>query len=128
MVCLRAKPSPPYDKRPPKLQAKPREQQIQRAVMDHLRWRGVPGLFAFHVALGGYRRPIEAAILKSLGTVAGIPDLILVHAGRTYGLELKSDNGRLRMREAGAQVATVYGLDEALGQLTEWRLLRGASS
>jgi hypothetical protein len=109
------------------------EQEIQKSIFEHLAWRAAPGVFAFHVPLGGYRRPVEAAILKSLGTVAGIPDLIIVYQGHTYGLELKSDNGRLTdvqrdahelLREAGATVATAYGIDEAIAQLTDWRLLR----
>jgi hypothetical protein len=113
------------------------EQQIQRAVADHLRWRGVPGLFWFHPANGGWRSAIEAAIFKSLGVVAGVPDIIIIHSGQCFGLELKADRGRLtdvqrdaheRMREAGARVATVYGIDEALAQLCDWRLLRGAAS
>jgi hypothetical protein len=41
------------------------EQQIQRAVLDHLRWRAVPGAFAFHVPNGGWRSAVEAAIFKS---------------------------------------------------------------
>ena len=113
------------------------EQAIQAAVVQHLAWRGVPNCFWFHPANGGLRTAIEAAIFRGLGVTPGVPDLILVHAGRCYGLELKSDTGRLtpaqrlthdRLREAGALVATVYGLDEAIAQLTDWRLLRGASS
>jgi hypothetical protein len=97
----------------------------------------VKGLFAFHVPLGGYRRPIEAAILKSIGAVPGIPDLIIIHSGQCFGLELKADRGRLtdvqrvahgRMRAAGACVAVAYGLDEALAQLADWRLLRPDAS
>jgi hypothetical protein len=33
-----------------------------------------PGVFAFHVPNGGYRRPIEAKILQGLGVVPGVPD------------------------------------------------------
>jgi hypothetical protein len=113
------------------------EQQIQRAVIDHLRWRGMPGVFAFHPANGGWRSAVEAAIFKSLGVVAGVPDIIIIHSGQCFGLELKADRGRLtdvqrdahgRMRAAGACVAVAYGVDEAIGQLTEWQLLRGAAS
>jgi hypothetical protein len=110
-----------------------REQQIQRAVVDHLRWRGVPNLFVFHYPAGGWRSAIEAAILKSLGTVAGVPDLLIVHYGQLYALELKTEYGRLtqtqidtqaRMRAAGATVATAVEIDAALKQLTTWGLLR----
>jgi hypothetical protein len=135
---------PTLDQPPPNKQAKLRggrrsrpEQQFQKAVLDHLTWRGVPGVFAFHPANGGWRSAIEGAILRGQGVIAGTPDIIIIHSGRCYGLELKTDNGRLtdaqrvtqrRLREAGAHVATVYGLDEALAQLTDWRLLKGASS
>jgi hypothetical protein len=113
------------------------EQLIQKAVIEHLAWRARAGVFAFHVPLGGFRRPVEAAILKSLGVVAGVPDIIIIHSGQCFGLELKADRGRLtnvqrdaheRMRAAGACVATAYGIDEALAQLEQWRLLRGAVS
>jgi hypothetical protein len=71
------------------------EQQLQRAVVEHLRWRARPDVWWCHYPAGGFRSAIEAAIFKSLGTTAGVPDLLLVYGGRLYGLELKSDNGRL---------------------------------
>src|ERR1700730_14003396 len=113
------------------------EQQIHRAVIDHLRWRGMPGVVAFHPANGGWRSAIEAKIFKSLGVVAGVPDIIIIHSGQCFGLELKADRGRLtnvqcdaheRMREAGALVAVAHGIDAALAQLAEWHLLRGTVS
>jgi len=109
------------------------EQQLQRAVIEHLRWRGVPGLWWCHYPAGGFRSAIEAAIFKSLGTTAGVPDLLLVYRGQLYGLELKNDNGRLSdtqaathdaMKRAGAVVETAYGLDQALAHLITWGLLR----
>jgi hypothetical protein len=109
------------------------EQELQRAVVQHLAWRARPRVFAFHVPLGGFRRSVEAAILKSIGTVAGIPDIICIFEGRCYCLELKSEHGRVtdvqrvvheRLREAGAEVAVTYGIAAALEQLTTWRLLR----
>jgi hypothetical protein len=42
------------------------EDAIQRAVFEHLAVRGVPCLFAFHPANGGYRRPVETARLRGL--------------------------------------------------------------
>ena|SRR5215475_8731882 len=109
------------------------EARLQRAVLDHLRWRGMPGLFVFHYPAGGWRSPVEAAIFKSLGVVAGVPDLLILHQGRLYGLELKTARGRLtttqvktqeRMCAAGATVATVTEIDIALERLEEWGLLR----
>ena len=43
---------------------RPSEQEIQKAIFQHLRVRGVPDLFAFHVPNGGYRRRTEGTILN----------------------------------------------------------------
>ena len=113
------------------------EAQLQRAVLEHLRWRGVPGLFTFHYPAGGWRSPVEAAIFKSLGVVAGVPDLLIIHRGQIYGLELKTAHGHLTaaqtetqqyMRAAGAIVATAVEIDAALERLEEWGLLRPSVS
>jgi hypothetical protein len=102
-------------------------------VLDHLAWRAVPGAWWCHYPAGGWRSPIEAAILKSLGTIAGVPDLLIVHRGQLYALELKTEYGGLtqtqidtqaRMRAAGATVATAVEIDAALAQLEQWQLLR----
>lgn len=113
------------------------EATIQRAVFAHLRARGTPGLFAFHPANGGYRKPAEAAILKGLGVVAGVPDVFIVHNGRCFALELKAEGARATdkqlaciaaLREAGAFTAIAEGLDRALACLEAWGLLRGRAS
>jgi hypothetical protein len=109
------------------------EQELQRAVLDHLAWRGVRNLFVCHYPAGGWRSPVEAAIFKSLGVVAGVPDLLIVCDGRCFALELKTAHGRLtptqidtqtRMRAAGAIVATAVEIDAALDILEGWGLLR----
>src|SRR6476646_4412375 len=110
------------------------EQEIQKALADHLRARAAAGTYWFHPANGGARTAIEGAILKACGVRAGTPDLILIKDGRTYGLELKSANGRVspaqaqaheEMPAAGAEVAVAVGIDDALAQLERWQLLRG---
>jgi hypothetical protein len=79
---------------------------------------------------------VEASIMKGLGTVAGVPDLVILHQGRTFGLELKVDGKKatarqlethVAMRAAGAEVAVAVGLNAALRQLEAWNLLRGRS-
>src|SRR6266545_803134 len=113
------------------------EDAIQRAVFQHLRARAAPGVFAFHPANGGYRKPVEAAILKGLGVRAGVPDVIAIHNGRCFALELKAEGGRATdkqleciaaLREAGAFTAVAEGLDRALACLEAWGLLRGRAS
>jgi hypothetical protein len=113
------------------------EATIQRAVFAHLRARGAPGVFAFHPANGGYRKPVEAAILKGLGVVAGVPDVFAVYNGKCFALELKAEGGRATdkqletiaaLREAGAFTAIAEGFDRALACLEAWGLLRGRVS
>jgi hypothetical protein len=110
-----------------------KEDQLQRSVLDHLRWRAVDGAFWFHVPNGGWRSPVEAMVFKSLGVTAGVPDLLIVHDGGLFGLELKAEGGRVSeaqhatmeaMRRAGAIVAVAHGIDQALAQLEAWNLLR----
>lgn len=110
------------------------EQAMQRAVMQHVAIRPARGVFVFHCPNGGKRSKIEAAILKGLGVVAGVPDLIAVKAGRLCALELKAPGGRLSkaqkvtiaaLKAAGAAVAVADSLDGALDHLEAWGILRG---
>jgi len=66
------------------------EDKIQRAVIEHLRVRGVRDLFYFHCPNGGARRKTEAAIMRGLGVRAGVPDLIMVHQGKVFAMELRA--------------------------------------
>jgi len=109
------------------------EAQIQRAVVDHLKARGVAGLVWFHVPNGGFRGKAEGAIFKSMGVRAGVSDLILVHAGKIFALELKAPGGRSTEAQlaflsdidaAGAFTAMPEGLDAALQTLEAWGLLK----
>ena len=113
------------------------EQLIQRAVCQHLRRRGASGLVWFHVPNGGRRRPVEAAIFSGLGVRPGVADLILLHDGRAFALELKADGGRPTaaqkrflsdFRAAGGEASIANGLDQALQTLEAWDLLRGRAS
>ena len=106
--------------RPNLRRARP-EQEIQRAVFQHLTIRAAPGTYAFHPANGGWRSRVEGAILTGMGVRAGVPDIIAVKGGRCCALELKAAGGRLTSVQrdahaalvaAGATVAVAYGLDE----------------
>jgi hypothetical protein len=111
------------------------EQQVHRAVVAHLRTRGVPGVVFLHPANGGARSAIEGAILKGMGVMPGAPDLLLWRDGKSFALELKAEDGRVspaqaemldRLAKAGAVTAVCHGLDPALATLEGWELLRGA--
>src|SRR5262245_13234495 len=109
------------------------EAQLQRAIVQHLRWRARPNTWWTHIPTGGWRSPVEAKIFKSLGVVAGAPDLLIVADGHAHFLELKSPRGRISpaqhechqaLRAAGATVAVADDIDQALELLTTWGLLR----
>jgi hypothetical protein len=112
------------------------EQETQRAVLDHLRMRGNKGLVYFAVPNGGYRSSMEASIMKGLGVKAGVSDLILLYSGAFYAMELKSETGRATLpqaaflaevRAAGGHTAVCNSLDDAIGCLEGWGLLRGTA-
>ena len=85
------------------------------------------------VPRGGLSR-VEAVILKGLGVHAGVPDVIAIHRGQVYAIELKTEDGRATsaqlqaiedLRATGAHAEVAYGLDRALAVLEGWGLLRG---
>jgi hypothetical protein len=113
------------------------EQEIHKAVVSHLNWRAMPGVFFFHPPNGGYRSKIEGAIFKGLGVKRGVPDLIIFYSGQIFGLELKASHGRLSpsqtkclndMEVAGARTSIAHSIDEALVTLECWGVLRRDTS
>lgn len=121
------------------------EDVIQRAVFQHIAQRGVPGLVAFHVPqgnkLGGKRSAkgvaIQGSINKGLGVVPGVSDIIALHDGKFYALELKAEGGTpsenqlkfiARVNDSGGFAVWVVGLDRALHVLEGWGLLRGTAT
>lgn len=117
------------------------EQDIQKAVVAHLRQRGKPGLVFWHtpngVRGGGRRHYIQGAIQKGMGVRAGVSDIIAVHKGKIFALELKAPGGGATeaqlefiadMERAGAFTCVAEGIDRAIAVLEQWQLLRGKAS
>ncbi len=109
------------------------EDSIHGAVVQHLRQRGVPGLIFWHTPNDGKRGYKAASRLKRMGMRAGVSDIILVHDGRIYGLELKTEKGRASEEQsqflydlngAGGYGCICHGLDRALKTLEAWGLVR----
>jgi hypothetical protein len=108
------------------------EQALQRSVIQHLHWRAPRDVWFAHYPGGGWRSRAEAAILKSMGTKPGTPDLLLVRDGKLFGLELKAPGGRLSpaqvechedLHHAGVTVAVAADVDHALALLALWGIL-----
>ncbi len=47
----------------------------------------------FHVPNGGNRSAREGVQFKASGVIAGVPDLLFIWNGQTYGFEVKTLNG-----------------------------------
>ena len=113
------------------------EDDIQRAVADHLRQRAVPGVVWWHTPNGGKRHPIVGAKLKDFGMRAGVSDIIAVHNGRVFALELKAQNGvpsepqmqfLSDINAAGGSACIAAGVTQAVRVLEIWGLLRGVAA
>jgi hypothetical protein len=63
-------------------------------VFDHIGAHGAPGLVAWHTPNGGKRNAVEAARFKAMAVRPGVSDLVAVHDGRIFALELEAPGGR----------------------------------
>jgi len=112
------------------------EQIIHRQIVSGLR-AGLPANWIVtHLANGGYRTKAEGGIFKSLGVLAGMPDILILgeteHGATAWFFEVKAtEKGRLtdlqkavhaRLRELGFGVETVASWDQALRMARHWRL------
>ena len=105
------------------------EADLHMAIVGMIAVEAKPGVIAFHTPNGGRRGKAEAGRLKGMGTLAGVPDLILIVDGRCFGLEIKSAAGRLsreqkamrqRFARAGCEFEVVRSLAETRDVLTRW--------
>lgn len=99
------------------------ERALQRACIDYLRLAKIRGLFWTAINPVPGKSIAVAAISKSMGVRAGVPDMILIRAGRTVFVEFKADKGRLKPSQkelfpeiiaAGVRIVECRSLDEFL--------------
>lgn len=111
----------------------PTEETVHRAIVAHLARRAANGVVWWHVPNGEARHAAIGGKLRGLGTRRGMPDLMFLRAGTLYALELKREGGKVsdaqrsmlaELEAAGAVVEVAYGLDEALGALQRWGMIR----
>jgi hypothetical protein len=108
------------------------ETDLHKAIVAMMAVEALPGVVAFHPANGGKRGKAEAGRLKGMGVVPGIPDLVVVVAGRCHGLEIKTDKGRLsaaqktmaaRFQCAGCEYEIARSVAGARAILRRWGAL-----
>jgi hypothetical protein len=113
----------------------PLEDAEQALVIRALKERPVDDTLIFYaIANGGLRSKSEAGRLKHQGVRAGMPDLGLLHQGRSYFLEMKRQRGGrvsdqqigtiAALERAGATVGIARGATEALDILLGWHLIK----
>ena len=94
-----ARGAPVRPRKPANSEPRPRdrnaEARTQAAIFEWIR-TVAPEMIVFHPANGGYRTKAEAARMKWIGVLAGIPDLVLLgRDGKTWLIELKAAGGSL---------------------------------
>lgn len=102
------------------------EAQIQKAVFFHLRKRGQPGIVFWHC-------PNDRASRRKAGYLAGASDVMILHKGEFFALELKTETENAtveqleyidRVNAADGFAFCAKGLDTALAVLESWGLIR----
>lgn len=114
------------------------EQKIHKAIAAHLRQRGAPGILWWHTPNGahvpGRRGRVQGGIQKAMGVRAGVSDIVALHKGRFFALELKVPGGQptelqlefiSAVRANGGFACVAEGLDQAISALEMWGLVRG---
>lgn len=120
----------------PRGQPKLREKELvlHKAVVKTLLQLLSPGWKFWHTPNGGARTAKTGALMKALGTLPGVPDLVLISpAGIFHGLELKAEHGRLseaqeRFQSWANEHDIAYevadNFDQALAVLQAWDAIR----
>lgn len=107
------------------------EAQFQIAVAAYLEVALKKGVLwtAFPAGGGGYRR---GALLKRMGLKPGWPDLLFLHRGKLFGIELKTPIGKVSpaqralhkaLQAQGVPVLVVKTSAEVSDALDQWGLL-----
>lgn len=120
--------------------ARAREDKPERELSHHIAVADVLRRFAredvlwFHPANGEHRDKRTAAKLRAMGVQPGVPDFIIIVAGKVHMLEMKRPGGEkprkaqrdflFRAISAGCETAVAFGIDAALDILNAWGALR----
>lgn len=113
------------------------EAALHRQVAKFLDAALCPEVFWTTIPAGGGGK-VRGAHLKVCGYKAGTPDILIVHNGGAYWLELKTKKGRVSeaqdqvmdwLADAWSPVAVARSLDDVQDAVLRWGIpLRGALS
>lgn len=126
----------PNKRRNVKTKAHSPEQQFQVVLIQVLSWTLKPDVLVTHFPAGGGGR-VRGAQLKRMGLLPGMPDLLFLHKGCVYFLELKAAKGRLTpaqkdihtwLENHGFVVNVARSVEEALSILKRWGLVKASAS
>ena len=104
------------------------EKALHKAVAQFLSLALTPPDFFTTFPLGGGGKA-RGGQLRSVGTKAGIPDILLIRNGRVYWIELKTSRGTLSeqqkatgidLRAAGSSWCVCRSVEEVEQRLIEW--------
>lgn len=104
------------------------EKQLHLSVAQYLNIALTPPDTYTTMPLGGGGL-VRGALLKAVGTKAGIPDLLILRAGRAYWIELKTKRGSLSeqqrlmavdLKAAGCEWCVCRSVEEVEQRLTQW--------
>jgi hypothetical protein len=102
------------------------EDDLQKQIVDHLKWRLPADAVFHHSPNGGQRHDRAAARLVGLGLRSGWPDLEIGYRGKMYFFELKTKTGVVlahqdqtheKLRYCGFDVFVARSLDDVLERL-----------
>ena len=100
------------------------EAQIQASIVAWI-WLVAPELLVFHVPNGGFRTKAEAARMKWIGVLAGIPDLVLLgRDGKSWLIEVKAADGSLSpeqrvIRDAAVALRVPYRIARSIDDVRQ---------
>lgn len=107
------------------------EEALHMAVARFLDVALPPSSIWFHVPNGGARTKAEAGKFKAMGVRAGVADILIVHGGRPFAIELKAGAGRLStaqenwlraFRIAGGEWMAVRTIEAVEFALRAWNI------
>lgn len=105
------------------------ESELHKAVAKYLDLILCKGTWWTSIAHGNRGKPVRGALWKAQGAKKGVPDILILHNGWCFWIELKAEGGRLSPEQAtcheaivlsGGKVTVCRSVDDVAESLAEW--------